>query len=301
MNRDGLGDSSTFAGWHPLVTTVYYAVVISFTMFCGSPVFLAISLAAAFLHSAIIKGASSIKGSIMLIAGLTVFAALINVLFTHNGETVLFYIGGNRITLEAFVYGLVMSMVISSVIMWFSGFGQVMTSDKLIYVFGRMAPSIGLVVSMIFRFIPLLKERYSEIHAGQTALGRGSLKGLMPKIRQTLKEVSILVSWSLEASIESADSMTARGYGLRGRTSFHLFRFDSREAARLILVIGLGACASAARLLGAGVMYIYPVIRPGDEDVPFAVKLAGIASFILLALLPAAADIYGDYRWKRSA
>ena len=301
MNRDGLGDSSTFAGWHPLVTTVYYAVVICFTMFCGSPVFLGISLAAAFIHSVIIKGTSSIKGSLALILGLTVFAALINVLFTHNGETVLFYIGGNRITLEAFVYGLVMSMVISSVIMWFSGFGEVMTSDKLIYVFGKAAPSIGLVVSMIFRFIPLLKERYYEIHAGQTALGRGSLTGIMPRIRQTLKEVSILVSWSLEASIESADSMTARGYGLKGRTSFHLFRFDRREAARLLLVLGLGAAASAARLMGAGVMYIYPVIRPGDEGVPPAVRITGIAAFTLLALIPAAADIYGEYQWKRSA
>ena len=300
MTKNGSGDAGTFAGWHPLVTTVYYVSVIGFTMFSGSPLYLAVSLAAGLLHSVMIKGTASIGRSIAVIVSLTVLASAFNALFTHNGETVLFMVGSNRVTLEALCYGFVMSLMISAVIMWFSGFGSVMSSDKIIYVFGKAAPSIGLVISMIFRFIPLLRERYSEIHAGQTALGRGDLKGIAPRIRQTLKEVSILVSWSLEASIESADSMTARGYGLHGRTSFHLFRFDAIEAVRLALVLVLIGIASACRIMGAGVLYFYPVIRPGDTGLPVLIKAAGITAFTLLALMPSVSDIYGEYRWKRS-
>ena len=83
---------------------------------------------------------------------------------------------------------------------------------------------LGLTLSMIFRFIPLLKARFREISMGQRCMGRHVTGGFMAKLRQVTKEVSILISWSLEAAIETSDSMEARGYGLPGRTSFHLFK-----------------------------------------------------------------------------
>ena len=45
------------------------------------------------------------------------------------------------------------------------------------------------------------------------------------KIRYALNMVSILVTWALENAIETADSMKSRGYGLRGRTAFSIYRF----------------------------------------------------------------------------
>ena len=69
---------------------------------------------------------------------ITVSAALVNGFFTHNGATVLFYLGPNRITKEAFCYGAVMALMIAAVIFWFGSFGVLMTADKMIYLFIRL-------------------------------------------------------------------------------------------------------------------------------------------------------------------
>ena len=64
--------------------------------------------------------------------------------------------------------------------------------------FGRFAPVLGLTLSMIFRFVPLLRTRFELIREGQRALYAGDEKSFVGKIRQLGKEVSILVSWSLD-------------------------------------------------------------------------------------------------------
>lgn len=49
------------------------------------------------------------------------------------------------------------------------------------------------------------------------------------KVRYALNMVSILVTWALENAIETADSMKSRGYGLKGRTAFSIYRFNRRD------------------------------------------------------------------------
>ena len=220
--------------------------------------------------------------------------AVVNTLFTHNGATVLFYLNGGRITLEAFLYGLAAAAMISAVIIWFSCFNVVMTSDKFIYLFGKAAPVLGLTLSMVFRFLPLLKTRYQEISMGQKCMGRHGQKGLLARARQTVKEVSILISWSLEASIETSDSMEARGYGLPGRTSFHLFRFTHRDKNLLLALLAAGLPAAAGCMAGLTSIYYYPKIALSWEPLKFAV----LASYIILLLLPAVIDLSGEKKWQ---
>jgi energy-coupling factor transport system permease protein len=117
-------------------------------------------------------------------------------------------------------------------------------------------------------------------------------------MRQFGKEASILVSWSLESSIESADSMEARGYGLRGRTSFHLYKFTRRDTVLLLLMIILGAIVVAGCALGKTTVWFYPVYVLGNFDLMTAVTLA---AYVLLLFLPIIIDISGEVRWKRSS
>jgi ABC-type cobalt transport system, permease component CbiQ and related transporters len=185
-----------------------------------------------------------------------------------------------------------------SVIIWFVSFNTIMSADKLIFIFGKAAPVLGLTLSMIFRYIPLLKNRFQEIKMGQACLGRGEQKGFVAKMRQFGKEVSILISWSLESSIESADSMEARGYGLKGRTSFHLYKFTRRDTTLLVLMLVLGAIVIVGCILGKTSVYFYPVYVVGSFDLMTAVTLA---AYVLLLALPMILDIQGEVRWKQSS
>lgn len=208
----------------------------------------------------------------------------------------MFYINSNRVTLEAFAFGFTMAMLVSSMINWFGTFNSLLTSDKLIHIFGRFMPVIGLVVSMIFRYIPLLKNRYEEISMGQKAMGNQP-KGRLIRDTETLtKKLSILISWSLESSIESADSMAARGYGLKGRTSFTLFKFYPRDAIVLFIITTFFLITMIALGAGYGKMTFYPEIKAEIFNYKWA---CGLASMTMLMLTPITVDLIGEYRWKK--
>lgn len=332
MFREGLGEHTEFAGYHPAVNLTYYVLVIGITMFCSSPWFLAVTFLLAWGYSLLLGGRSNLRLNLIFVFWILVVMALINVLFTHDGETVLFYLHGNRITEEALIYGLSAAVMLSAVLIWFTSFNVIMTAEKLIFIFGRAAPVLGLTLSMVFRYIPLLRQRYEEISMGQRCLGRGQLferedtaavinngredavdpyaensgrqlagrkqkKPPLPaRLRQAGKNASILMTWSLESSIESADSMEARGYGLRGRTSFHLYRFTRRDAVMTAWFAFTGALSILGCVLGKTGAWFYPVyvVHPMD-----ALTAMALAAFALLLATPLVMDVAGELRWGR--
>ena len=299
MFREGIGETGRFILMHPVVTASYYTIVIGILMFSNSPLFLISAIALGMCYDMLLKGRRSLRNNLFIILFMSFLTVLINALFTHNGSTVLFYLGNNRVTLEAACYGLAMALMLSGVVIWFSSFNVVMTSEKLIYIFGRFAPVLGLTLSMIFRFVPLLRTRFELIGEGQKALYAGDEKGFIGKIRQFGKEVSILVSWSLESSIESADSMAARGYGLKGRTSYNLFKIRTADIMTLLLSMLLGGVTITSYAAGVNKLYYYPVIRVVESS-PKWLELAGYISFIALLAMPLAIDLIGELRWKKS-
>jgi len=293
--RDGLGESSRFSACHPMVNFIFYVFVIGITMFSMSPVFLAATLCFSWAYSVLLKGTAGIKSNLLFTIPLFLIMAVVNTLFTHNGRTVLFYINGLRITLEAFCYGLAAAAMLSAIVIWFMSFNLVMSADKLIYLFGKAAPVLGLTLSMVFRFIPLLKARYHEISMGQRCMGRHLTGGFMAKLRQTCKEISILISWSLEASIETSDSMEARGYGLPGRTSFHLFKLSWTDKLLLGVILITGGVTTLGCALGKTSIYFYPTIMLPVWD---PLMVLTLLSFCALAALPLILDLMGERKWQ---
>ena len=296
MFKDGLGEGSTFAGCHPAVNLIFFLFTIGITMFSMSPVFLTVTLVFSWLYSILLNGKKAIKSNLLFTLPIVVIMAVINTLFTHNGATVLFYVNNSRITLEALLYGLAAAVLLSSIIVWFSCFNVVMTSDKLIFIFGKAAPVLGLTLSMIFRFIPLLKARFREISMGQRCMGRHVTGGSMAKLRQVTKEVSILISWSLEAAIETSDSMEARGYGLPGRTSFHLFKMTPTDKVLLAGTGISGIIAAVGCALGKTSIYYYPKVAFGQWDMPTVITFA---AYMVLLAIPIVTDILGENKWQQ--
>lgn len=296
MFKDGLGENSTFAGCHPAVNLIFFLFAIGITMFSTSPAFLAVTLVFSWLYSILLNGKKAVKSNLIFTIPILIIMTVINTLFTHNGATVLFYVNNSRITLEALLYGLAAAVLLSSIIVWFSCFNVVMTSDKLIYIFGKAAPVLGLTLSMIFRFIPLLKARFREISMGQRCMGRHVAGGFLAKLRQVTKEVSILISWSLEAAIETSDSMEARGYGLHGRTSFHLFKMTPTDKALLTGISISGLIAASGCILGKTSIYYYPKVVLGQWDVLTVITLA---AYVLMLAVPLITDIFGEIKWQQ--
>ena len=102
-----------------------------------------ISFRASVMYSIILNGIETLKFIAMLLP-LMLISALINPAFNHEGVTVIAYLpSGNPLTLESVLYGIVAASMVATVICWFSCFNKIMTSDKFIYLFGRIIPSLS--------------------------------------------------------------------------------------------------------------------------------------------------------------
>jgi len=298
-------ENSRFYRCHPLLNFTYFIFVIGTVMFANHPLFLMMSFTCAWVYSLMLKGRKGLRFNAAVTAAALVLVPLLNLLNVHNGVTVLFYLNGNRITLEAIVYGFVMALMLAGMMIWFSCFSVIVTGDKIVYFLGRFAPAVALTISMVFRFIPLLAQRFKEISAGQRCMGRRmmaegekrrlTVKSAVSSARQLAKEVSILVAWSLEAAIETSDSMEGRGYGLKHRTSFHLYKLSRDEAVLWLVMLAAGLISALLCVRGTMSIYYYPAIlipTPGAEEA------AAIAAYGGLLVIPLVMDEKGRREWK---
>lgn len=110
-----------------------------------------------------------------------------------------------------------------------------------------------------------------------------------------MKEFSILVTWSMENSIETSDSMRARGYGLPNRSSFSIFRFDRRDGKTLTIMVLLSIVVIIGFFFGKNNIIYYPAIV-ADKITLLSANIY-LAYFILL-MIPAAIELLEEYRWR---
>ena len=270
-----------FADHNPVALTLYYLCAAGVTMFTMEPVILVISILGALASLAVVGELARWKMhlyTLLLFAGM----AVINPLVSHNGVTVLLVINHNPITLEALVYGIAAGGMIVTVMYWFRGFTAVMTSDKLLYIFGGLSPRLALMLSMALRYVPLFGRQVQSVSRSQQALGLYKEDNLIDRLRGGLRIFSVMVTWTLENGIITADSMTARGYGIGRRSRFTIFRWTRQDVLLLILTLLL----TAATLLGLSSRTVayYPAIAASPVT---GQVLMGYIAYGVLCMLPA--------------
>ena len=253
----------TFAGFHPAINLLYFVAVIGFAMFFTHPVCLGISLICAFTYSIYLNGKKALRFTLLYMLPLLIITALLNPLFNHEGGTILAYLpGGNPLTLESVLYGIAASLMLITVIAWFSCFNEVLTSDKFVYLFGRIIPALSLILAMALRFVPRFQAQIKVISNAQKCVGRDVSSGnILQRIKHGVKILSILITWALENAIETADSMKGRGYGLPGRTAFSIFRFDRRDLYALLYILTCAAIVISGAVLEVYRFRYFPTIR----------------------------------------
>ncbi|WP_461039564.1 energy-coupling factor transporter transmembrane component T [Tepidimicrobium xylanilyticum] len=288
----------SFSNFHPIINFMYFCVVICFSMFFMHPILQVIAFAGAFIYSVMLKGKKGLKFNILYMLPMLIFMTLLNPAFNHEGVTILFYLkNGNPITLESIIYGVATALMFVTVLLWFSCYNAVMTSDKFIYIFGRIIPTLSLIISMVLRFVPRYIAQIKEISYAQKCIGRDFSQGnIIKRAKNGMKILSIMTTWALENAIETANSMKSRGYGLLGRTSFSIFRFDNRDKIVLVILICLTAIILAGALMGQNTIRFFPSIKFADISL-FSIFL--YISYLILCMLPVIINIVEEMKWKR--
>ena len=291
-------NKDAFSAYHPIINFLYFGFVLVFTMFFMHPACLAVSLASAVTYSVYLRGRKAVRFSLTFMLPMMLLAALMNPAFNHEGVTILAYLPtGNPLTLESITYGIAAAVMLAAVVIWFTCYNEVMTSDKFVYLFGRIIPALSLVLSMTLRFVPKFTSQIKVVSEAQRCIGRDVSEGsIIHRAKNGLTILSIMVTWSLENAIETADSMKSRGYGLPGRSAFSIYRFDSRDKTALIWLLFCGGYILSGWLAGGVYWRYYPTMQ-GVSLSPFPISFMLV--YLALCLTPVILNVREDRIWAQ--
>lgn len=154
-----------------------------------------------------------IRFNIRFISMMILLSSIINAMFSHVGQRVLFtlpaqwpLIGGN-ITLESMVYGAINGLVISALYLQFNILNLGMQIQQVVRLIPRAFHPIAMMISISLTFFPSIHQRVERIKEAQLIRGNS-----MKKISDWLPILIPLLVSSLENAILLSESMTTRGF-----------------------------------------------------------------------------------------
>lgn len=281
---------------HPAVSLLYFAAVIVFAMFLMNPVCLTLSLLCSAATAVLLNGRKTVIFSLKIVLPMALLAILINPFVNHRGVTVLGYLPWNNpLTLESILFGVASAVMLSSTVLWFSAFHTVMTSDKLVFLFGKTLPALGLLLSMSLRFVPRFTAELRAVRNAQRLL-YPEKSGFLPRIKSAVRVLSVMISKALEDSLETADSMKARGYGLKGRTSFSRYRMTGQDWMMLVFTFVLTAAIAVFCFCGTARFRYFPSVAQLQLT---ADTILFYGAYAALLLLPLILSLGEGIRWRK--
>lgn len=287
-----------FEATHPAVNLLFFAAVLYGGASFTHPIFLAVAYLCAFSYSVRRNGGKSVVFNLVLLPLVAAFT-LYYASYHHFGVAILRQnFIGNNMTLESFVYGGMTGLRAAIVCMWLSCLFSVVTSDKVVYLFGKISPLLSLGLTILLRLIPRIKLEAKRINLAQKGIGRGAGQGnLWQRCVNCLRIFSMLITWMIQALGLEADSMRSRGSLLRGRTAFSIYRFDNRDRAFVIALFACMTLTAMGMILGATEMFYNPRILWKAPDTLGIFTALGYAT---LCLLPMGLELWTEYRFRKA-
>lgn len=290
--------NKTFTTYHPIVNFAFFAGAIGLSMFMSHVLFSLISLILSLSYYLVLTKGKS-KRFLLWYIVLFVFVVFFNGIMNTMGNTVLFVWLKNRpFTMEAVFYGAVTGIKFISVMLWFCCYNVVLTTDKFIYIFGRFAPSITMIVTMVLRLIPLLTKKVKTIIGVRNSIGKGIAgERVRDKVQHGAEILSIMTSCALEDAVVTADSMRSRGYVDSHHTCYHTYKWKSRDAIVGVVFGILMIVTVICVVSGATSMQFLPVIVfPQITTFTYL----GITAYVIFLAVPLIIEIMEDVIWRIS-
>ena len=290
--------NDAFSKLHPAVNLLFFIGAICFGVLLQHPVYLLAGIFASGVYYFYLNGRRGIK-NILLMIPLFIFVTLFNPVVNTRGSTILFTYFGRPYTLEALVYGIAVAATFVLMILWFGCYGKVLTGDKFTCLFGNLAPSISLLLVMVFRMIPNLLQKTKQIIGVRSSIGKGleEKSSLKDKLNSGMTVIGVLTSWALEGSITTSDSMRSRGYGTAKRTSFMVYRMTKNDwILSAVMLVLLGVVVFFAANGGMNAEFL-----PESNIVPVdRTNIIGFIAYFGYLMIPAVLNIKEVVQWNIS-
>jgi energy-coupling factor transport system permease protein len=227
---------------------------------------------------------------VAVIVGLPIVA--INVLASREGLTVFARLGDlgpfgqGNLTVEAVVYGAVIALKVTLLMLITTLASLAVDPDELLRGFRRLSFRSALTASLATRMIPVLGADAQRLAEAQRTRPEDPARG----VRGRVALLSAIVGGSLERSMEVAATLELRGFAVaaegRPRPRRSLDRrmrrpWSRHDLAFLCSMFAVIALALAGRLTGAASFTAYPLVRMQVDTATFVLCAALIAAILL--------------------
>jgi energy-coupling factor transport system permease protein len=227
---------------------------------------------------------------VALIVGLPIVA--INVLASREGLTVFARLGDlgpfgrGNLTVEAVVYGAVIALKVTLLMLITTLASLAVDPDELLRGFRRLSFRSALTASLATRMIPVLGADAQRLAEAQRTRPEDPARG----VRGRVALLSAIVGGSLERSMEVAATLELRGFAVAAegrprprRSSDRRMRrpWSRHDLAFLCSTYAVIALALAGRLTGAASFAAYPLVRMQVDTGTFVLCAALIAAILL--------------------
>lgn len=277
---------------HPVVPALYFAGTSVLMMCALQPVYVGISLVAALLFSLCCRGLRATLAGLRWQLPLLALVCLANPLFSASGSTVVCRIGPVAVYAEALAFGACMGALMVSVVVWLECASRVLTQDRLLAVSGRVLPTVSLMVSMTAQLVPQLMRRAQTVRQVEAACTAARKCETGSGLKSHSRLGTMLLTWSLEDSLERSDAMRARGWGASPRrTSYRTWRFRAGDAVALVVIGLLLAFDAFLAAVARSQFHFYPTM-------PRLVAWWGYVPYIVLLLVPTVLDLCQRALWR---
>ncbi len=115
--------------------------------------------------------------NLSFIGTMLLLSSLINFIFTHSGNTVLFslpddwFLIGGKFTLESLLHGTINGLVISSLYLTFTLFNKALSVEQLTRLIPTAFYPLTLIITISLTFFPSIQERTAQIKEAQMIRG----------------------------------------------------------------------------------------------------------------------------------
>jgi energy-coupling factor transport system permease protein len=188
---------------------------------------------------------------------------LVNVLASRQGLTVFARLGDlgpfgqGDLTVEAVVYGAVIALKVTIVILIATLASLAVDPDELLRIFRRLSFRSALTASLAIRMIPLLAADAQRLAEAQRTRPQGALHGARGRVAL----LGAVLGGSLDRAMDVAATLEVRGFATAPRAprlsrswSRHDIAFAASAAATLALTV-------VGRLGGAASFQAYPAVH----------------------------------------
>jgi energy-coupling factor transport system permease protein len=214
---------------------------------------------------------------------------VVNVIVSREGLTVFARLGDlgpfgqGDLTLEAIVYGAVIALKVTLLIVVTTLAGLSVDSDELLRVLRRLSFRSALTASLATRMLPVLAADAHRLSEAQRTRPHGAPRGTRGRVAL----LGAVIGGSLDRAMDVAATLEVRGFATARRAprlARPWSRHDIAFAVSAVAVIGL---ALVGRLSGAAAFTAYP-----EVDMP----LSAATLVLTMALIAAVLLPFGDRR-----